>query len=892
MAVANPGQFFTDWHQERSSGGPGGSSLLYSAHRRGDDWRHRQYVYLEIVWQRKGWPQRLDEGEKTYIQTVLLHQGPSSQRMKAIPGASYQREMTDEDTRRSSQHEATKWANRWLDDHLVPDLEKLGAVAKENPLWEVPSDPDAREMILGSLSGHPGRKNPETEGYPDDAVLPGPHGDWESNLSCLDAKGAVLAAMRNIPNGVGTDGLHCTGVYVNEGGGLFWLVRGRGFGKHLAWKEGGKVRTIPVTCTNFPRYRRFRISEVPAIKVLAMLGKPNPRTALRWTYDPSKMQWVAEHAGRRWFLERRDGGDPRYPREYLYQTTLGGRYMDRVAKRDAKPVLTASARKRRNIRAKEWAEGFILSDLEKLARSMKKNPKKKGKRKRRERGIRRGAGTVPAPMMRISSAGFPSTRADPDYYPPKPWGRREDAWQKQISIGDRVLVMLGSHLHHVGYAVGTVLAVDERREWEKKAQVRLDPTGGQHPWEGVFYYDEIVEVIKPGHPLLQLAELGSVENPSRNNPPKQLPRTLVLRWYKGFATFFKPEDEDPRWRRFGKHWGVYEGDRLFPSTQDAVYSHPLEGLLVTVAPLLYPSQLPPFNSVTWGAKTRRKSLWQKPGGRQALWLIDIREPGKRSTIIGDKGELFHTREAAMRYADKLFQERYPLQSIGSVEAALENPLYSGKTPAKEQAHQYAAEWAEDKGVRIQAYLGLFIDRDVHYRAWGNRGKEAHVYTFDQHGQPRALLVRGLLVERTSGVLPTPIPGPTRWVLTGESWPRRDLPALIPVALSDLEQLAEVKKEYGRKTRKRRKKKEPWRKNPQAPWKRIHENRCHLMKDGVSYHVHRVGREGRDMNWAVSMYGPAQARRVLGPFRTKKEAMNEAEAHAYGDLWVLSKEGNS
>ncbi len=110
------------------------------------------------------------------------------------------------------------------------------------------------------------------------------------------------------------------------------------------------------------------------LEMLGEVAEENPRTALRWKYDASKMQWVAEHAGLRWFLERRDGGDPRYPREYLYQTTLGGLYLDRVAKRDVRPALTASARKRRNIRSKEWAEGFILSDLEKLARSMKKNP--------------------------------------------------------------------------------------------------------------------------------------------------------------------------------------------------------------------------------------------------------------------------------------------------------------------------------------------------------------------------------------------------------------------------------------------------------------------------------------------------------------------------------------
>lgn len=162
--------------------------------------------------------------------------------------------------------------------------------------------------------------------------------------------------------------LRCSGVYANEGGGLFWEVRGRGMGRHLVWQEGGRVRSMLLSAGTLDRYGLVRVPDLKVLGILKMNPRSNPRTALRWRYDRSKERWTAIHDGFVWGLERRHGGDVKHPREYLYKKK-GDWGWDRVAKRDVAPATTPSARKRRNVQAKEWAESFIFSPLELLGRA-------------------------------------------------------------------------------------------------------------------------------------------------------------------------------------------------------------------------------------------------------------------------------------------------------------------------------------------------------------------------------------------------------------------------------------------------------------------------------------------------------------------------------------------
>jgi hypothetical protein len=403
--------------------------------------------------------------------------------------------------------------------------------------WAYTPDPDRVSEWLGARQNPPPsgfvskaealRVLPNPEGYPDDAEI---FTDG-MGFTCSEAKWALAKGIRNVPTELAAQALHCVGVWSNEGGGLFWEIRGRGMGRHLVWQEGGRAHTMPFLGST---RGRFRLHEVPAIKVLAMLGKPNPRTALRWKYDASKVQWVTEHGGFRWFLERRDGGDPRYPREYLYQTTLRGRGMARVAKRDVPPATTTSAKKRRNVRAKEWAESFILSDLEKLSRSLK-NPEKMW------------APKAPNPLRLLAREGTPTKKNGRMYKSKrKNWWEKVPEYQAELAELEAILTPTWREERRIEVLKKNIqMAFDKVKSFEQEKLDRLraqmvkvvecpkcgaapkeicrrpggQPAGYSKATKSRFHkarWDYATEMMK--HPIAVLGLLGGEDAMMLNNP--------------------------------------------------------------------------------------------------------------------------------------------------------------------------------------------------------------------------------------------------------------------------------------------------------------------------------------------------------------------------------------
>lgn len=172
----------------------------------------------------------------------------------------------------------------------------------------------------------------------------------------------------------------------------------------------------------------------------------------------------------------------------------------------------------------DWSKARLL-DLAKQVMDQqikaKGNPRKKRKRKRRERSRRRGVGEVPAPMMRIGPWGFPSGRPDPDYVPRAPWGWKEEQVEMPgLNLGDIVLVVGATRsqgfrekpLYYKASVkkISAPFTPDQVAEgapgWEVLvAPVDRDLGLSEEHW---VYSEQIVEVLKPGNPLLQLAALG------------------------------------------------------------------------------------------------------------------------------------------------------------------------------------------------------------------------------------------------------------------------------------------------------------------------------------------------------------------------------------------------
>jgi tRNA nucleotidyltransferase (CCA-adding enzyme) len=172
----------------------------------------------------------------------------------------------------------------------------------------------------------------------------------------------------------------------------------------------------------------------------------------------------------------------------------------------------------------DWSDEQLLSLAQQVMEQQikaKGNPSRKRKRKRRERSRRRGAGEVPAPMMRMSPWGFPSGRPDPDYVPRAPWGWKEEQVEMPgLHLGDIVLVVGATRSQgfkekplYYKASVKKVFAPFPPAEVAEGApgwEVLVAPVDRDLglPEEHWVYSEQIVEVLKPGNPLLQLAALG------------------------------------------------------------------------------------------------------------------------------------------------------------------------------------------------------------------------------------------------------------------------------------------------------------------------------------------------------------------------------------------------
>lgn len=129
---------------------------------------------------------------------------------------------------------------------------------------------------------------------------------------------------------------------------------------------------------------------------------------------------------------------------------------------------------------------------------------------------------MPAPMMRIGPWGFPSGRPDPDYVPRAPWGWKEEQVEMPgLHLGDIVLVVGATRsqgfkekpLYYKASVkkISAPFTPDQVAEGAPGWEVLVAPVDRDLglPEEHWVYSEQIVEVLKPGNPLLQLAALGN-----------------------------------------------------------------------------------------------------------------------------------------------------------------------------------------------------------------------------------------------------------------------------------------------------------------------------------------------------------------------------------------------